>query len=213
MAALCCIPVTEIRPLPEAFCWTRFGTEAGEPIESIIGRKNLERADNDGVFYWGIGNSVAPGVAELIREYEDPEVLFSPIKGRPRPIDEEPVAVASWGGGETLGGHQFSLPDTIRVTSKLSRDVPGRSHYALVCRASEPLVFGDHGRLRFASLRNLRSGHPLGASQVTAVVRVSDQPAPECAEYVVALRANLVFPYFVRLTRLRNRGATTAAAA
>ena len=101
--------------LPRIFCWTRFGTEAGQSIERILERKETERRANGGVFFWGIGNSVAPGISELIRRSALPEVLFSPIKGRPRSADVNPANVASWTVGETLAGSQFELPRTVSI--------------------------------------------------------------------------------------------------
>ena len=41
--------------LPDHFCWTRYGTEAAQPIQNIFGRKEEERHANAGVFFWGIG--------------------------------------------------------------------------------------------------------------------------------------------------------------
>jgi hypothetical protein len=182
--------------LPTSFCWTRFGTEAGEPIGSILHRKEMERLANDGTFYWGIGNSVAPGVASLLERVAVPEVLFSPIKGRPRAVDVAPTGVVRWREAITLTGDRIMLPDTIRVTSR-----PSRSHYALVCSVTDPLEVAHLGRLRFSELRNLVSGRLLGASQVTAVVRREVDAIPGRDDgYVVALRARLVEPYFVRLT-------------
>jgi hypothetical protein len=184
--------------LPSVFCWTRFGTEAGEPIEGILGRKELERQANDGVFLWGIGNSVAPGIAELVRRCEPPEALFSPIKSRPRPVDVRPPAVVAWTAGETLSGRRIVLPPTVRVTSR--GDSSAQSpHYALVCSSEQPLTVANLGRLEFAALRNLLSGNRVGASQVTAVVRYLDDRAAGGLEYPVALRARLVAPYFIRL--------------
>lgn len=180
--------------LPRAFCWTRFGSEAGEAIEAILARKELERLANDGCFYWGVGNALGPSIRALLALAEKPEVLFSPIRGRPRQIDVEPPAVTRWRHGRDLDGSLFRLPDRVIVTSRSSRS---RSHYALICQSSEPLVTGDHGRLSLQTLRNLVSGNAVGSSQVTAVVR---RPAETHAgAYVVALRARLVAPYFVRL--------------
>lgn len=180
---------------PTLFCWTRFGTEAGEPIGSILNRKEIERLANDGVFYWGIGNSVAPGIASLLERATTPEVLFSPIKSRPRPVDVAPETVVRWREATTIAGDRITIPETVRVTSR-----PSRAHYALVCAATEPLEVGHLGRLRFSELRNLVSGHPLGTSQVTAVVsREIEAVAGRDDGYVVALRASLVEPYFVRL--------------
>jgi hypothetical protein len=187
--------------LPDAFCWSRFGTEAGEPIEEILARKELERVSNDGVFLWGIGNSVAPGLTELLRLLPQPEVLFSPIRARPRPIDVSPAATFVWTAGEGLDGRRYEVPESIRVTSGSSYpDVTPRCHYALVCTSDEPLSISNSGSVIFQELRNLVSGRCLGASQVTAVVKRAEKPSvTDGTDYVVALRATLVPPYFVRL--------------
>ena len=66
--------------LPEAFCWTKFGVEAGEPPLSIFQRKELERRRNGGIFLWGIGQSIGPSLPDLLRVTPSPEVLFSPIR-------------------------------------------------------------------------------------------------------------------------------------
>ena len=184
------------RRLPQAFCWTRFGPEAGEGIEAILARKNLERAANGGVFTWGIGNSVAPGLAALLEEVETAALLFSPIRSRPRAFDLDPPQILRWTSGKTLHGERYRLPESVRVTSG-ARSFDGRRHYALICRSDTPLSLGDFGSLDFGSLRNLASGRPLGASQVTAVVR-RDGPQSGTT-YPVALRASLTPPYFVAL--------------
>jgi hypothetical protein len=181
--------------LPTLFCWTRFGTEAGEGIGSILQRKEIERLANGRVFYWGVGNSVAPGIASLLRRVATPELLFSPIKSRPRPEDVAPERIVRWREAITIAGDRITLPDTVCVTSRQAR-----SHYALVCSSTEPLEVETLGRLHFSELRNLGSGQPLGSSQVTAVVtRQVDSGAHRNDGYVIALRAFLVEPYFVRL--------------
>jgi hypothetical protein len=183
--------------LPEAFCWTRFGTEAGEAITEILRRKEAERLANDGTFFWGIGNSVAPGIAELVRKRNQPELLFSPIKGRPRATDVGPEAVVRWRSAETVHGEIFRIPEAIRITSRMAAGK--RSHYALVGSSEQPLEFANHGQLPFGALENLLSGRSVGPSQVTAVVRLLREVLAEGAMYAVALRVRLVYPYFVRL--------------
>jgi hypothetical protein len=185
--------------LPQVFCWTRFGTEAGEPIERILERKEMERLINDGIFLWGIGNSVAPGMSELVRRCDSPEVLFSAIKSRPRDQDTEPAGVVTWRSAQTMSGQRFELPPTLRVTSRRKDATATARHYALVCSCSRPLEASDLGKLTFPALRNLRSGRALGHSQVTAIVSHANSPATAGAQYVVALRATLVAPYFIRL--------------
>lgn len=190
--------MTEPRNVPRLFCWTRFGTEAGETVEAILQRKERERRANGGIFLWGIGNSVASGIRELIREVEEPEVLFSPIRGRPRRVDVSPARVVEWQVAETMDGRRLPLPQTFHVRggSGTERLAP---RYALVCAAAEPLEVADHGRLSFGDLRNLLSGRRLGASQVTAVVRRINDPVDDSRHYLVAIRARLVEPFFIRL--------------
>lgn len=184
--------------IPDIFCWTRFGTEAAEPIEHILERKERERRWTSGVFYWGVGNSVASSIAELVRRRDRPAVLFSPIKSRPRPIDVSPPALVMWQVAETPDGERFDLPTSVLVTSR-GRAATARPHYALVCSSEYPLVLGDVGRLSIGALRNLLSGRPVGASQVTAVVKYDGDVSLRGHQYRVSIRAALVPPYFVRL--------------
>jgi len=187
-------------PLPECFCWTRFGTEAGEPITHILERKEAERAANDGVFVWGIGNAVGPSIRELLRRGPKPEVLFSPIKSPARAQDVSPLAVVAWIGGETLDGEPFCLPEHSLVTSRYDPASPRPGHYALVCFTRAPIIPAQPGgKIVFSALRNIRTGRPIGASQVTAVVEQHQTGEEEALTYDVAIRAELVYPYFVRL--------------
>jgi hypothetical protein len=186
------------RDLPQAFCWTRFGTEAGESIETILARKEAERQANDGIFLWGIGTSVAPGLRELLRRGIEPEVLFSPIRGRARDVDVAPPRVVTWRSGETIAGDAVELPPAVRVLSRAPVDGNPSPHYALVCWSAKPLKPSQLGTLEFAALQNLVSGSQLGASQVTAVVARSTT-RDGGAVYPVVLRVSLAAPYFLRL--------------
>lgn len=195
--------LSDTRALPLDFCWTRFGPEAGESFDHILARKNLEREACDGVFYWGIGSSVAPALRALVAIEEAPEVLFSPISSAPRSVDVSPSHVVRWSTGVGLMGGGVDLPPGACVTSRWSPGRPGAPRYALVCQSHVALVLGDHGELDFSMLQNLCSGAPIGASQVTAVVRRQHEDVHQAAVgriYRVAMRARLVFPYLVRLS-------------
>jgi hypothetical protein len=197
------VHTTGMRPAsyaPKRFCWTRFGTEAGESIAEIVQRKELERSRNGGVFLWGIGNSVASGISELVRTTDVPEVLFSPIKSAPRPVDIAPERYVAWTRGETADGCPYDLPPNSIVISGHTRSASRHWRYALVCRSESPLLFdeGAHS-VNFAALRNLISNKPLGPSQVTAVVKRVEAVDGGGSEYAVAFRAELASPYFVRL--------------
>lgn len=189
--------------LPEAFCWTKFGTEAGEVPLSIFRRKELERRHNGGIFLWGIGQSIGPSLPDLIRATSNPEVLFSPIRSSAAAHDVNPPQVAVWGDAVGYDGHRFRIPEHSVVTSRIDPTGRRSGHYALVCQADSPIMEleGEGHHLALEGLRNLRSGTSLGASQVTAIVRRIPVATPTSVEYPVVARARLVYPYLVRLTR------------
>ncbi len=197
--------------IPECFCWTRFGTEAGQTIEQIFTRKEMERKANDGLFFWGIGNALRPSMLELIQQTESPEVIFSPVRGAPRPQDSKPDAVVSWTKADGLFGDNYDLPKGSLITSRLDIENPRSQHYALVCHSESPigLSMADES-IEYGQLRNLVSGRKVGASQVTSVVRVDhavDVDLPK--SYKVSFRAKLVFPYLIALhspARLQPEG-------
>lgn len=185
--------------LPAAFCWTRFGAEAGESFGEILARKDLERRAGGGIFYWGIGSAIGRSLKALIARVDTPEVLFSPIASTPRTCDVSPGHVVRWMEGHGLDGESMLLPEHARVTSRWDPDRPATARYALVCRSDEPLQLHDYGELCFGTLRNLVSGAQIGASQVTAVVHHDQSRPTNNRRYRVALRASLVRPYLVRL--------------
>lgn len=187
--------------LPDLFCWTKYGTEAGEDIGAILARKEAERLASGGTFLWGIGNAVGPSVEALLAHAADPQVVFTPMRSRPAARDVTPAQVAVWHRGIDLDGEPFEFPDSSCVTSRIS---PTRGyHYALVCRSEQPLGVGARRGPSFASthVQNLRSGSKIGASQVTSVVRrIACALGLMPSSYTVSFTADLVAPYFVRLT-------------
>lgn len=186
--------------LPDVFCWTRFGTEAGQSFDDILRRKEVERVSNGGVFLWGIGNSIGPSVAELLRVSKRPQVLFSPTRSTSRPVDAAPGAIAAWTRASAIDGSGFDLPAHSLVTSHF--DGVKASHFALVCSSQVPLLNAEPMEnigLTLDSVKNLKSGTRIGASQVTSVVRWH-KTARQNTGYPVALVADLVFPYFIRLS-------------
>jgi hypothetical protein len=186
--------------LPACFCWTRFGTEAGQTINEIFERKEQERTANGGVFFWGVGNAIGPSMRELLRCTAIPEVLFSPIRSVPRLADAKPPAVVAWTAAVTLGGEPFQLPEHSLVTSRYDPNAPRESGYALVCFSPRPLNESRcDEQIALAGLRNLRTGRPVGASQVTAIVKSMSIAVAETPKYEVLIRAKLVEPYFLRL--------------
>jgi len=188
--------------LPESFCWTRFGTEAGQSADQIFARKEQERLANGGLFFWGIGNAIGPSIAELVRVLDNPEVLFSPIRSAPRRDDAAPAAVAAWSEATTMAGEPYTLSAQSLITSRLDPITPRDVHYALVCYSDRPLLSAvSEGKIIFGRLRNLLTKRPVGASQVTAVVQYDKTANETGAAYDVSFKAVLVPPYFIRLRR------------
>ena len=134
-----------------------------------------------------------------------PHVVFSPIKTAPRLKDMAPPAVVIWTEAEALDGSTFKIPASSFVTSRYDLEMPRPYHFALVCYSSRPLIpLKREYRIGFNQLRNLRTGRPVGTSQVTAVVQRAGSLAKDSLMYDVAILAELVYPYFVRLKRARK---------
>jgi len=69
--------------------------EAGQPIEAIIARKELERKAGDDSFCWGIGSPPPRRLGEVWRDGRDVDVVFSLMKSRPKPADVTPAGAFS----------------------------------------------------------------------------------------------------------------------
>src|SRR4051812_14384368 len=97
--------------LPARFCWTKFGSEAGESIAEILARKEWERASNGGVFLWGIGNSVGPGIRRLVSLEPAPLAVFSPMRSAAKSADAAPSHVVRWREAVDLNGNSWEIPE------------------------------------------------------------------------------------------------------
>lgn len=189
--------------MPEVFCWTKFGTEAGEEPRRIFERKEIERRRNGGIFLWGIGSSIRPSLSSLLAITNEPEVIFSPMKTVAAKRDTEPAELVLWCDATGYDGLPYQLPDASLVTSRRDSSNPRSAHFALVCYRDSSLLSKslDSSELPLEEVRNLRTGTPLGASQVTSVVRRVKGAGNVGSRYPVAVRAWLVYPFLVRLTR------------
>ena len=187
--------------LPEIFCWTKFGTEAGESAGSIFRRKEAERRRNDGLFLWGIGHSIRPSLLELLRLTTAPRLVFSPMKSRASTRDSKPSDVMVWSHGVGYDGRPYELPRHSLVTSRRISGNDRQSHFALVCSSEGPITSQADSAttLPLGELRNLVSGAQLGPSQVTSVVRRLRADKRSGVEYPIAAQVRLVYPYLIRL--------------
>jgi hypothetical protein len=183
--------------LPEAFCWSKFGAEAGEEADSILRRKELERQEAGGLFLWGIGNSLGPSIRALVASNPVPHVLFTPMIAPASAADRAPTAVVSWSSATGLDGSQFDIPAGASVTSRMSSR---GKHFALVCRSRFSLLESPRDLwLSRGAVSNLLTGSPVGSSQVTAIVRLDPAAQSDERKYRVAIDARLEAPYLLVL--------------
>jgi hypothetical protein len=191
----------DLREIPAAFCWTKMGAEAGQPLTGILQRKELERAAGGGIFAWGIGSSLGSGLKRLLQSNRAPSVIFSEMKAKPRAMDAKPQAIVLWLSYVSPDGDINPLPEHVVVTSRatLAGGKPKGRHYALFCDSDAPLYQDPGGEIYFGQLRNLDSGKPLGFSQVTSVVQRYELDPASGPRYPITFRARLAWPYFARL--------------
>lgn len=189
-------------PIPPVFIWTKVGAEAGQPMDQILRRKELERQAGHGMFCWGIGNAlgVAPRRAREQSEDGSVEVLFTKMKSLPKIVDHSPTSVLMWLAYEDTSGVTKPLPHHVLTTSR--GDGPSGKqkthHYALMCHAVSPIAEKDLASFDSAQVANLVSSNPVGASQVTSVVRYHERRAAS-TPYAVLFRAFLHGDGVVRL--------------
>lgn len=182
-------------------CWSRMQAEAGQGLAAIVARKEVERSAGDGVFLWGVGNAPSVAIAALARLKAPVPVIFSIMKGRPKAVDVAPSRIVAWRRYIDAEGAERELPAASIVTSRgESAKGAKRAHYALMCRSRGPLLLSEGEVFDVNAYRNAGGrGAPVGASQVTALLRQVEEPGGE-GDYHANLRADLDGSYWVRLT-------------
>lgn len=184
----------------EYLCWSRMQSEAGQGLEAIVSRKELERRTGNGLFLWGVGNAPATAISALARIGHPVPIVFSIMKGRPKAVDVAPARTVAWRRYLDSSGVERALPANAIVTSRAdSQKGVKRSHYALMCFSKDPLVLRRGTPFDAAAFRNVGgAGAPVGNSQVTALLRKVAQPSA-ATDYEANIRAWLTESYWVRL--------------
>jgi hypothetical protein len=186
---------------PEEYvCWSRMQAEAGQTLDAIIARKEMERVAGCGLFVWGIGNPPAALSRVLARGQVPVQVVFSIMKSRPKRVDVVPSRVVAWRRYIDCHGVERPLPAHALVLSRGdSARGPKLTHYALMCRSDEPLELRRGEPFDPAAFRNASAaGAPVGASQVTALLRRTGV-ASCLSDYEANFTAWLTDSYWVRL--------------
>jgi hypothetical protein len=202
------------QPPRSIICWTRMQAEAGQGLELIMARKELERRASGGTFLWGVGNAPGTEPARLAREDVPVDVIFSVMKSRPKERDANASELNVWRGYVDEFGVERQLPAGALVTSRAGDpSLRPRAHYALMCRSEQPLGIGDFGPFDPLAFRNVGGrGAPVGASQVTALLRETGSRPASSPGYRTNFRATLTGGYWVRLTNSLRLGTARARA-
>jgi hypothetical protein len=70
------------KDIPSTFIWTKIQADAGQDLNRILRRKELERLSG-GTFWWGIGESKATKIGMVIATDLRPIVIFSRMRTAP----------------------------------------------------------------------------------------------------------------------------------
>lgn len=182
-------------------CWSRMQTEAGQPLERIVARKEAERQAGDGLFCWGVGNAPSRLASTLARLGSPVRAVFSVMKSKPKDIDVTPGRVVAWRRYVDSDGAVRALPANVIVTSRAdSTTGPKRHHAALMCRSDNPLALApDAAPFDPDAFVNVGDkGGSVGASQVTALLRRVAEDGSGSA-YRSDIVADLTGSYWVKL--------------
>lgn len=171
--------------------------EAGQSLATIIQRKEAERSAGNGLFWWGIGQSLGLAVCNAAKLAGDTlPVLWSEMLSKPQAIDAFPSGIRRWMAYEDSAGRINGLPAHVTVTSRVSKR---NHHYALVCWSDTPISLGDLGAFNPAACRTVKSSKVPADSQVTALLYGDPFQGHDAGSYRIAFRAILVEPWAVKL--------------
>jgi len=116
------------------FVWTKMQAEGGQSLASILEIKEAERQAGDGVFWWGVGNSLGSAVRKAATDSGGTlPVLFSQMRSPPKKADTHPSGVCIWNTWKGPDGKEHEIPNHVLEWSRGTLDK--KSHYALVCHS------------------------------------------------------------------------------
>jgi hypothetical protein len=177
------------------FVWSVMGHDAGQPLGEIVLRKEAERKIG-GNFWWGLGTPLGSRVESVaISNGKMLSSLFSAALAQKKTGQVSNQVVRVWNGWRSiLTGQRGTIPKHALVLGG-SLDRP---YYALVCRCDHPIRLGDHGRFDPAQCLTVANGIAPGSSQRAALLtsRLPHSTGP----YRISFKAELIGPWFVRLT-------------
>jgi hypothetical protein len=186
--------------IPDRFVWTKIQADAGQSVDRILWRKELERQAG-GTFWWGIGQ--APREEKIKLLGLQPDLFFSLMPSDAHSRDSNPDGVLVW--EQYIIGETCKIVPLHAVVISRAHDKNGNlksSYDALICESSEAIPRTAGGTVDIGKLRNI-GGRRIGSSQITAVVEPTPDKNGPSHLYPITARAMLVAPFAVRLTAPR----------
>jgi len=168
---------TALVDLPPSFIWSRSGPEAGEDLDTIVTRKQLEERAF-GTFTWGIGSDIRKAFKVWRPTVTEPMVYFSPIRSKPRKIDVAPPSLYLWLS-------YFDGTTWRQCTALVTSHGRAPYHFAIVGHDLRRV----NGTIDLRDVRNVVGDTNVGSSQTTAVVRRVD--ACEAPRHAIVLFARV----------------------
>lgn len=169
-------------------------------LDAIIARKERERRAGNGLFLWGVGNAPSRAISALAQMRLPVPVVFSKMKSKPKAVDVAPARTVVWRRYVDENGIERPLPASALVTSRGDSAGGAKNrHYALMCFSDTPLEVKRGIPFDPSAFRNAGGvGAPIGASQVTALLRQVAEPTSS-SDYEANVIAWLTGGYWVKL--------------
>jgi hypothetical protein len=186
------------------------GVDAGKPLNHILIRKEAERKTG-GNWWWGLASNIAKELErEAISNSGTLPVLFVAVAKPNNGVPGQKACV--WNGWESRDGKRRGrIPDHALVISGYDQDYfsedpkkkKKKRYYALVCQSEAEVARGNLGYLNPAKYLT-PSGKTRDPRQRTALLIGSPVLQPHGLTNKIDLKADLVDPWYVRLTEPRE---------
>jgi hypothetical protein len=189
------------------FLFSRVNSSASEDASEIIRRKELERISENGkekgCFYWGASQGVNDNYLKLLVEKANtrsPVVHFCMTDNKTKKTLPRPKKVrwTAYAAEKEL----VRLPEGVTIYSYKYTDksVEINKYYALVCRSKSALTNQALSKktLYLDAMRHIGTGNKLGQSVNSPIRYDTNIHTGKC--YKTIFSAELIYPYFVRLT-------------
>jgi len=182
------------------FVWTRVGAEGGQTLKSILAIKEAERQAGNGVFWWGVGNSLGDKLSTRAKEAGGGlDIIFSQMLIGAHKKDSHPAGVCLWTIWEDTGGQEHEIPGHVL---EWSAGTAGKAkHYALVCHSDKPIVM-DYLPFDKTLFKTVGNKIP-GDSQISALLRGDIEADQSSGKYTQGFRAKLIYPWMATLVKPR----------